>query len=267
MDFVTQGELFNPISGNRIYCEMNGFIFPYISRLVKKEQITHNVMRFSIQKPMGFRYVPGQAVDLSIDQAGYELDVAPFTIISLEEDQYLEFIIKIRPDRNSLTYRLSNLKLGKVIQVSKPWNTFEYKGSGYFIAAGTGIVPFMPILEGIYGSRPDFTGEHKVLYAGKDLEDILFKHELKHWFGSNFTTILSRAETKSIFPNKVNFEFLQSVVQKKDRYFYICGPKSFEFDTMTHLLALGVDQVNIQTGYRFGQVEQFKSLTVKYGTR
>src|SRR5690606_1507908 len=128
---------------------MNGFIFPYFSRLVKKEKITYNVMKFSIQKPMGFRYVPGQAVDLSIDQPGCELEVAPFTIMSLEEDQYLEFIIKIKPDRNSLTYRLSNLKLGRVVQLSRPWDTFEYKGPGYFIAAGTGIVPFMPILAGI----------------------------------------------------------------------------------------------------------------------
>lgn len=224
-------------------------------------------MKFSIQKPMGFRYVPGQAVDLSIDQPGCELEVAPFTIMSLEEDQYLEFIIKIKPDRNSLTYRLSNLKLGRVVQLSRPWDTFEYKGTGYFIAAGTGIVPFMPILAGINRSDLSFRVEDKVLYAGKNHEDILFERKLREWFGSNFTTILTCPATKTIFPKKIDFELLQSMIHEKDRYFYICGPKSFELDTMLNLLALGIDQTQIQTGYKFGQIEQLDNLPLKYGSR
>lgn len=245
---------------------MDGFIFPFVSRLVKKEKITHDVMQFSIQKPTGFSFVPGQAVDLSIGLVGYELEVAPFTIISLEEDLYLEFIIKIRPERNSLTYRLSMLKLGGVVQISRPWDTFQYKGSGCFIAAGTGIVPFMPILAGINGEDPKDKEGHQVLYAGRSREDILFEHKLRLWFGSNFTTVLSRPETKSIFPKKVDFELLRTRVQNKDRQFYICGPKSFEFDTMTHLLELGIDQTKIQTGYTFGPVEQFKNVSMTYGS-
>ncbi|WP_421812749.1 hypothetical protein [Flagellimonas sp.] len=57
---------------------MNGFIFPFTSTLIKKETVNHNVIRFSDQRPFGFQFIPGQAVDLSIDQPGFELDVAPF---------------------------------------------------------------------------------------------------------------------------------------------------------------------------------------------
>ncbi len=251
--FVTQTAHFNPIGNQHTICTMNGFIFPYTTRLLKKEKVNHNVVRFSVQRPFGFNFIPGQAVDLSIDQPGCELEVAPFTIISAEDDPYLEFIIKIRPNKDSLTYRLSALRPGAVIQLSRPWDTFEYRGQGHFIAAGTGIVPFMPILDYIQRFGPEFTESHLLVYATKSKEDVLFEKRLRRMLGNNFITRLSSPTASAKLPGRIDLGFLQSIIKKNDQYFYICGPKPFEFDIMTHLMKMGVDQKRIQTGYKFGQ--------------
>lgn len=234
---------------------MKGFIFPYTSRLVMKEKINYNVICFSVQKPFGFNFHPGQAVDLSIDKPGFELEVAPFTIISAENDSYLKFIIKIQPSKNSLTYHLSVLKLGAMIKLSRPWNTFEYMGPGNFIAAGTGIVPFIPILDYIRKFDANFTDRYILVYASKNKEGILFEKKLRRMFGKNFITKLSN--TKS--PERIDFVFLKSIIRKRNQYFYVCGPKSFEFDTMSNLVKLGIQRKRIQTGYNFEQIELVNS--------
>jgi len=131
---------------NHTNSPIKGFVFPYRSRLIKKEKINENVIRLFIQKPFGSKFTAGQAVDLSIDLPGFELEVAPFTIISSESDPYLEFIIKVQPHKHSLTYRLASLRQQTIIQLSQPWDTFEYLGLGTFIVAGTGIIPFVPII-------------------------------------------------------------------------------------------------------------------------
>lgn len=114
---------------------MAGFIFPYRAKLLQKQKVTPNVTRFQIQKPFGYRFCPGQAIDLSIAQKGYELEVAPFTLTNTNKDPYLELYIKISPRKDSLTHGLASLENSAVLQLTEPWDTFIYKGIGIFIAS------------------------------------------------------------------------------------------------------------------------------------
>ncbi len=240
---------------NHTNSPIKGFVFPYRSRLIKKEKINDNVIRLFIHKPFGSKFTAGQAVDLSIDLPGFELEVAPFTIISSESDPYLEFIIKVQPHKHSLTYRLASLRQQTTIQLSQPWDTFEYLGQGTFIVAGTGIIPFVPIINQMSEKNERFNYEHALIYACDHEENLLFKEKLKTTFGNNFTKCISRSKHKEHISQRVNYSFLKQKITKKEQYFYVCGPKSFEYDIKNHLMSMGIENYRIQTGYQFGGTE------------
>lgn len=233
------------------YHTMKGFIFPYRAKVLHKQEINHNVMRFHIERPYGYTFTSGQAIDLSIDQPGYELEVAPFTIVSDVGSSILELIIKIRPDKNSLTYGLARLDRGDVLQITEPWDTYKYKGSGAFIAAGSGITPFIPILKQIAIDGINLKMDHTMIYANKGKEDILFKTELKRFFGNNYVNVLSTDKEKNKASGRVDFYFLKKRITNLNQYFYICGPKVFEQEVRCNLLKLGAKKGHIQTGYKF----------------
>lgn len=229
---------------------MGGFIFPYRAKVLHKQEINHNVICFQIQKPYGYTFTPGQAIDLSIDQPGYELEVAPFTITNTKESPFLELYIKINPRKDSLTHGLASLDNGAILQITEPWDTYKYKGSGVFIAAGSGITPFIPIFNELVNSGT-FIKDHTLIYANKGKEDILFKSELKRLFGENYINVLSTSKAQNMASGRIDFLFLKERIKNLNQYFYICGPKRFEEDIRKCLIQLGAKRRCIQTGYKF----------------
>lgn len=228
-----------------------GLIFPHKSKVLKVEVINHDVLSLQIGKPWGFEFEIGQAVDLSIDKQGYELAIAPFTIASVPKNDYLEFIIKVYPDKNSLTKGIAELLPNDTVLLSKAWDSYKYNGNGTFIAAGTGITPFLPIFVAIQENGIDIKNEHKLIYANKTKEDVLFYTELKQLFHCKLALILSRKKSKNFHFGKIDKDFLVKFIKNTEQMFYVCGPITFEEDIKTHLLEIGVNQNYIQTGYNF----------------
>lgn len=229
---------------------MGGFIFPYRAKVLHKQEINHNVIRFHIQKPSGYTFTPGQAIDLSIDQPGYELEIAPFTITNTKESPFIELFIKINPRKDSLTHGLASLDNGAILQITDPWDTYKYNGGGVFIAAGSGITPFIPIFNKL-ASSDTFIKDHALIYANKEKGDILFKSELQRFFGKNHINILSTSKARNMVSGRIDFPFLKEQIENLNQYFYICGPKRFEEDIRKCLIQLGAKRKNIQTGYKF----------------
>ncbi|HSH50414.1 MAG TPA: FAD-binding oxidoreductase, partial [Bacteroidales bacterium] len=115
-------------------------------KILKTENITHDVKHFVLEKPEGYSFESGQATALSINKKGYENEKRPFTFTSLNSDPHLELIIKIYDDHNGVTKKLGKLQESDELIIGAPWGTINYKGSGYFIAGGAGITPFIAIL-------------------------------------------------------------------------------------------------------------------------
>lgn len=131
------------------------------------------------------------------------------------------------------------------------WDSYAYKGSGTFIAAGTGITPFLPIFKKIAISGIDIKQEHRLIYANKTKKDILYYKKLKQLFSSNLSVVLSRAKSKNLHFGKIDKDYLLTLIQSTEQHFYICGPKQFEKDIKSHLVTIGVRRRNIQTGFKF----------------
>tara|TARA_R110002124_G_scaffold5301_2_gene33262 strand:- start:14491 stop:15180 length:690 start_codon:yes stop_codon:yes gene_type:complete len=228
-----------------------GFIFPYKSKVLSVTVINHDVLTLKITRPWKFEFTVGQVVDLSIDKPGYELAVAPFTIANVPTDNYLEFIIKVYPTENGLTKGISELLANDTIQISKAWDSYKYNGSGTFIAAGTGITPFLPIFSDMEKKGIDVKSEHNLIYVNKTKEDILFYKRLKQLFSSKLSLILSRTNYRNHYFGKIDRDFLLKFIQNTEQKFYICGPKKFEENVKTHLITIGVKHDCIQTGHKF----------------
>jgi hypothetical protein len=74
-----------------------------IVKIINVESVTHDVKRFTVEKPSDYKFSAGQATDLSINTPAFKNEKRPFTFTSLNDNEYLEFTIKIYP---SSTFRL-----------------------------------------------------------------------------------------------------------------------------------------------------------------
>src|ERR1700733_41103 len=158
----------------------------HIVKVLKTEFVTHNVKRFTVEKPKGYLFVSGQATDVSINKPGLEDDVHPFTFTCLNTDDHLEFIIKIY---KGMTKKLSNLKAGDELILHEVFGAINYQGPGLFIAGGAGITPFISILRQL--KKDDQLAGNVLLFANRTEDDVILKDELDEMLGQNHIDIIS----------------------------------------------------------------------------
>ena len=56
--------------------------------------VTHNVRRYTLERPEGYSFLPGQATDVSLDEDGWRDKKHPFTFTALGDAPTLEVTIK-----------------------------------------------------------------------------------------------------------------------------------------------------------------------------
>lgn len=203
-------------------------------RVLEIEQITPNVKRYVLEKPEGFSYVSGQHTKFSLP--GFEKPKS-FTMTSLPEDNYLEFIIKIYNERNGFTKKLGELKVGDGITILDASGKLTYQGKGLFIAAGTGITPFISILRKL--KKEEKLSGNKLIYSNKIYDDVILHDELKELLRRNYIRVLTREEFEGFHYGRVDAEFLKPYV-KDYEWFYLCGPKDFVLAMRMILSEFGV---------------------------
>lgn len=229
-----------------------GFVFPHRAKMLELSWVYKDVIRLRLERPFNFRNKIGQAVALSIDKPGYDLDVAPFTLTNFYDSNFLEFIIKIRQNKDGITYGLSQLKPGDTLLVSHPWDTYTYLGEGIFIAAGTGIIPFIAIFRYLqkHGGDEKTLRRNLLFYSCRTKEDVLFENELLTLLGNNYIKILSRQDYRTIHSGRIDRQLLTNYIGSHEKPFYVCGPSSFELAMKSALTNMGVTPGLIQTGHR-----------------
>jgi len=217
----------------------------YLSKVLDKKWLTHDVIQLSIEKPATYKYHVGQAVEIFLDKDTESLKT-PFTLTSIpEKDEELRFIIKVYPEHRGLTLALSKLKVNNSISITEAWDSFTYNGKGVFIAAGSGITPFIPMLR-ILKEQNHISG-HSLIYANKKKQDIILHDELKEILGNKFLNILSRDHLSQYAYGRIDFSFLKANILDINQNFYLCGPDGFLQSVKQHLMNLGVEENLIQT--------------------
>ena len=206
-------------------------------KIISSEKVTHDVKRFVVEKPQGFRFVPGQATDLSINQDGWKDNKHPFTFTCLNEVPYLEFTIKIYPNPKGVTHHLGKLGPGDELIISDAWGAIEYKGPGYFIAGGAGITPFIAILRQLHDN--DTIGDNVLFFSNKTDEDIILKNELEVMLGSNAHFTITHQKDSKHDQRRIDEDFLKKEVTDLKKRFYVCGPDEMVKEISETLEKLG----------------------------
>ena len=214
-----------------------------VIKILKIEQVTHDVKRFILDKPEGFQYIPGQATDFSINNPKWNKETRPFTFTSLNKDVNMELTVKgyprsIYPKHLGMTEALHKLKVGDELIIDEPWGTINYKDPGVFIAGGAGITPFIAILRDLR-DKNKLSG-NKLIFSNKTKKDVILEEELREMFSPNDLTLtLSREKVKGYEFGRVTEDFIKKYISDFSRQFYICGPKVMVSDLKSILANQG----------------------------
>lgn len=213
------------------------------TKILLTEFVTHDVKRFILEKPDGYKFTPGQATDVSINKKGWKDKKHPFTFTSLNDDKVLEFTIKgystdKYPDHKGVTEKLHKLKPGNELLIEEAWGSIYYRGEGIFIAGGAGITPFIAIIRDL--KTQEKINGNRLFFSNKTSEDIILEKELKDVFSHRQLVLTLTRETRSGYEHgRIDKDFLQKYVNDFSQNFYVCGPKKMVNDITHSLKKLG----------------------------
>ena len=194
----------------------------YQVSIIEKTPLNHDVIRFRLERPKGYAFSAGQAIELTLEKES--LGPAPFTFTGLNNSPYLELSIKIYAEHRGLTAALSKLTTGDNLTITDPWDSFINKGAGIFIAGGAGITPFIALLRHFHAEGK--VGNSHLFFSNKTQEDIFLHDELKTILGERYVDVITRDE-KSNNPHRIDEAFLRERVKNLKQPFYVCGPPGF----------------------------------------
>ena len=219
----------------------------HIVKIKEKNWLSHNMMRFVLEKPNPFESKIGQAIELTVMSPELSDKPAPFTLTSLPTENHLELMIKIFPEHHGVTVALSEKEIGDEVTITDAWDSYHYQGVGTFIAGGSGITPFVPMVRNLLHRNELET--NKLIYANRVAKDIILKEEMENALGENFINILSDEDGTDYDFGQINAAFLNGKITDFNQFFYLCGPDPFVVSVKKDLIALGADEQKIQIAY------------------
>jgi ferredoxin-NADP reductase len=223
----------------------------YKCKILATYWVTHDVRRYVVEKPEGFKFRPGQATEVAIEKEGFSDKRHPFTFTGLNSDRVLEFTIKTylvseNDKHEGVTEELSKLSSGDEITIGDAWGTIHYEKPGVFIAGGAGITPFLAIFRDL--NLQDKLAGNKLIYTNKTTADIICQQELMKYFsGDNLVLTITREGDKSekIEKRRIDKGFLREKIKDFSQNFYVCGPRKMVNEMREMLVSLGASDEKI----------------------
>lgn len=209
----------------------------HVVKIIEANFITHDVKRFLIEKPKGYTFISGQATDVSINKPEWKDKLRPFTFTGLAKWEHLELMVKIYPKGSGVTKEMAKLNAGDELIIHDAWGAIQYKGPGVFLAAGSGITPFVAILRELNKNKQ--LHGNKLIYSNKTSEDVIIGDELANMLKEEFISVYTRENVVGFLDKHIGRDFIIENVQDFSRPFYICGPDKFVSDMVKILVDLG----------------------------
>ena len=215
----------------------------HTQKIEKIEPVTHNVKRFTISRPASYKFVPGQATDITINKPDWLKERRPFTFTGMNDWPSLEFTIKIYDDHKGVTNELGKLQPGDEVILHDAFGAIHYKGEGTFIAGGAGITPYIAILRDLY--KQGKIANNRLIFSNRTSSDIILKDEMEKMLGKNFINTLTDEKTEKYDNSKIDKAYLKEKIKDLSQYFYICGPEPMIEAIKKDLVEMGVEEDKI----------------------
>lgn len=209
----------------------------HIVKVIESHFINYDVKKFIVEKPEGFNFIPGQGVNISINDPEWKNELRPFTFTNLKEAKNLEFIIKIYANNRGVTNRLAGINTGDELILHDVFGAIHYEKPGVFIAAGTGITPFLAIFRDLY--KQNKLRGNRLIFVNKTSLDIIAGQELQQMFKKDFINVYTREGVIGFNGKRIDRNFLIENIVDFSQHFYVCGPSDFVETVVRNLKSLG----------------------------
>lgn len=217
----------------------------YQVKIIDAHAETHDVRHFIVEKPADYRFRPGQSTTFSLPANKFQGQKRPFSFVSVNAWEHLDFLIKIYEENDGMTKDLMNYGADDEVVIEEPFGSISYQGPGVFIAGGMGVTPFIAIFRQL---KKDYrVSSNQVLFAAKRKEDIILHDEIKHIFGDRVRFVLSREEKEGYDCGRIDQDYLRKHIINLNQYFYVCGPPAMVHDITRALDVLGADSEKVIT--------------------
>ncbi len=174
---------------------------------------------------------------LAVNEPDWAEKKRPFTPTNMDDDQVLEFIIKVYPEHQGVTQKLDTLGPGAELLISDAFGALTYQGPGWFIAGGAGITPMIAMLRQL--AAEDRLTDHGLIFANRTPADIICEKEFRHYLGENCVYLCEQANGMPYAEGRIDRNFLAKHIGRFDQHFYTCGPPKFDKAVKAALEELG----------------------------
>jgi ferredoxin-NADP reductase len=233
-------------------------------RLQQREEIAHGTMAFRFDKPAGFSFKPGQAIDLILSDpavSGTEGARHAFSIVSAPHEGTLEIATRMRD--SAFKNALARLPIGGAVEVDGPFGSLTLHNkldrAAVFVAGGIGITPFMSMLR--HAAHVGLQQRLVLLYSNRRPEDSAFLTELQRLEGENpnfrlVPTMTQMGESRLPWTGAtgvIDAALLKEIAAElRDPIYYVAGPPAMVAGLRETLELAGVDGDDIRSEEFYG---------------
>lgn len=154
----------------------------HATRLQGREEIANATMAFHFEKPAGFSFKPGQAIDVVLrDPPATDAQNARHTFSIVSAPFEHELVVATRMRDSAFKRALKALPIGAQRAIEGPFGSLTLHNDrarpAVFIAGGIGVTPFMSILR--QATKDRLPQRLLLLYSNRRSEDAAFLAELQ----------------------------------------------------------------------------------------
>jgi ferredoxin-NADP reductase len=236
----------------------------HVTRLIGREPIAEGTMAFHLEKPTGFGFRPGQAVDVALtDPPAGDAQSArhAFSIVSAPFQQQLTFATRMRG--SAFKRALRALPIGSPVGLQGPFGSLLLHNNrtraAVFLAGGIGITPFISILR--QAANDQLRQRVLLLYANRRPEDAAFLDELQQMERQNrnfrlVATMNEMGKSNQAWTGEtrlIDADLIQGVTADLAApIFYLAGPPMMVDALRQALGRAGVDDDDIRSEEFYG---------------
>lgn len=231
----------------------------YIAPLISRQQVAEGTTAFHLERPAGFEFRPGQAIDLILPGRAQDNSADTrhaFSIVSAPHEN--ELVVATRMRDSAFKRALAALPMGAPLEVDGPFGSLilhrKTARAGVLVAGGIGITPFMSMLR--HAAKEQTPQDLVLLYSNRRPEDAAFLAELQQLARQNprFRLVATMTEmAKSSQPwdgetRMVDSAMVRQIMQGlNEPIFYVSGPPGLVEAMRQIVLDAGADEDDLRT--------------------